>query len=185
MMNNRLKRIARKKQGPVKPPCGSVLVETQENRKRMTDKQEALVQCLIEHRNLPSGFDRARVAVCARTLQTKRLNTILRLHPWVETVVGDELAEMFERYARRVPSIPKQGASADAQQFFDYLCDGGKVSRSGSRLALTNLTDTSIGTVISTAISTAISNSISSPIRTSINTIMNFFRLWKTQFKLR
>src|SRR4051794_123732 len=92
-----------------------------ESRRRIGLAQAQLLDALLGGSPAPAGFPQDRVALCALTLQRKRLRTILRLHPELKEIQSDWLETAFERFLQDHPGMPPAGAGADAHAFIALL----------------------------------------------------------------
>ncbi len=91
-------------------------------RERMQTIQNELLNALMQGSAPPHGFDQADVELCGRTLQTKRLRTIKRMHPWLSAILSESLLDTtFAGYTKQAPFVSPEGASADATDFVKYL----------------------------------------------------------------
>jgi len=81
-------------------------------------RQAELLAALVADGPVPDGFDRRQVHVQARGLAAKRRDTVARVAPEVQRILGAEFGPLFLRYARRGPS--SGGYRADARAFAEW-----------------------------------------------------------------
>jgi hypothetical protein len=86
-------------------------------RQRLAEAQEELVRALVLGGPVPEGFDRQRVARCARSLVGKRRREVARAWPALATCLGDGYRPQFEAFAKEVPPPSEGGPAADGRAF--------------------------------------------------------------------
>jgi len=91
-----------------------------EARNQIAFQQSALLANLISGASPPAGFDRKRLEIFAKTLQYKRLRTILTIYPWLEQAIGKSLEDEIITYVQRFPLAAGSDASSDARGFLKY-----------------------------------------------------------------
>jgi hypothetical protein len=98
-------------------------------RAAIAEEQALLLQSLIEGCAPPDGFNGRRVRICGNSLRSKRLRTILRLHPWISQILGNTAKHEFDSFLQDHPAIHPEGAGSDAQAFIAFLQSRGKLPR--------------------------------------------------------
>ncbi|MBS2000474.1 MAG: hypothetical protein JST44_03150 [Cyanobacteria bacterium SZAS LIN-5] len=96
-----------------------------ESRRRLASKQAQLMQALTDDKPM-QGFDANRLHVTAISLQQKRLRTVERVHPCLNSALGESFEELFAQYAKKHP-IPAAGPLADGKAFIEYLAESGNL----------------------------------------------------------
>ncbi len=92
-----------------------------EARQRLTARQAELVRALVARGPVPTRFDARRIAVAARTLVSKRRQTVARVWPSIVKVLGDAYVERFTAYAEAHPLSMSGSPRADGRAFIGWL----------------------------------------------------------------
>jgi hypothetical protein len=92
-------------------------------RRRLAERQAALVRALVGQGPAPADVDGARVAVCAASLAVKRRVAAARLWPEVSRSLGGRFAERFAAYAAECPLPLDGGPLLDGRAFARWLAD--------------------------------------------------------------
>lgn len=97
-----------------------------EARRRLGERQGAVVAALVGGGEVPEGLDAGRLRVQARSLVAKRRSVVARLRPEVAAAAGEDLAVLFAAYAAE-RAEPPSGYRADADDFAEWLRRQGRL----------------------------------------------------------
>lgn len=101
-------------------------------RRQIASEQQALLKALLTGSEPPAGFDIARVNGAGEALRRKRVRTMKRANPRLQTIDEVKLTRHLARYIERYPSCHADGPYRDSRAFLFYL-------RVGRWLALAGL----------------------------------------------
>ena len=90
-------------------------------RARLAKSQAELVRALVAQGAVPVGFDEKRVHAAARSLVSKRRQTVARVWPSLVRSVGDSYSEAFANYAQAEPLPAGASGLADGRAFLCWL----------------------------------------------------------------
>ncbi|MEO3926907.1 hypothetical protein ABGB07_23990 [Micromonosporaceae bacterium B7E4] len=94
-------------------------------RDRLAARQLELLRALLAGGQVPAGFDAHRVAVEARSLQSKRRSVAARLRPDLAERLGTEFRPLFDAWALDHPKPVDSSFRADLDRFESWLYAGG------------------------------------------------------------
>ena len=98
------------------------------SRRRLADRQAALLSALVAGAPAPVGLDPCRVAVQAEALIAKRRSVAQRAWPELAAALADAFTPAFEEYAR---ANPRRTASSAHPARSDAVSFGVHLSRKG------------------------------------------------------
>jgi hypothetical protein len=94
-------------------------------RERLAEQQAELVRALLADGAVPAGFNPTRVRIQAVALHAKRRRVAERLSPDLADTLGDQLAELFDRWAATHPRRAGVGFREDLRSFAAWLAEHG------------------------------------------------------------
>ncbi|GAA1136768.1 hypothetical protein F4556_001934 [Kitasatospora gansuensis] len=84
-------------------------------RARLAGRQSELLAALVAGGPVPAGFDERQIRIQIHGLATKRRDTVARVDPALERILGHEYGPLFLRYAAAHPMT--DGYRTDARTF--------------------------------------------------------------------
>ncbi len=87
-------------------------------RAALAGRQSELLTALVAGGPVPAGFDERQVRIQIHGLAAKRRDTVARVDPALELILGHEYGPLFLRYAATHPMA--DGYRADARRFADW-----------------------------------------------------------------
>lgn len=102
---------------------------TQPQRDRLAAAQAEFLRAVLADGPAPAGFAPERLRVEAEALRAKRRRLVAHLEPEACARLGDQLAEVFDEYARAHPRAEGVRAREDARRFVKWARNRGHLRR--------------------------------------------------------